>query len=147
MNAPIVPAMPNNPSLIGQLGQIQGGGYAGVVGDSVRKVQAETRAARAPMRRDMLQRAKNNAAYTGARRGTTGAGAGAGAGAIDDAIRNAPTPTAPAREAAERVGKKGFMRSGKGMLIGAGAAVVAGLAYSGRRGEGSSGGRTSQYKY
>jgi hypothetical protein len=73
--------------------------------------------------------------------------AGAGAGAVDDAVRNAPTPTAPAREAAERVGKKGFMRSGKGMLIGAGAAVVAGLAYSGRRGEGSSGGRTSQYRY
>jgi len=144
MNAPVVPAMPNNPSLIGRLGQLQGG-YAGVVGDSVRKVQAETREARAPMRRDMLQRARNNAAYTGARRGTTGAGAGAGAGVIDTAISGGSTPIA--REAIEKTGKKGFMRSGRGMLIGAGAAVVAGLAYSGKRGEGSSGGRTSQYRY
>jgi hypothetical protein len=64
MNAPVIPAMPTNPSLIGGLGQLQGG-YAGVVGDSVRKVQGETRAARAPMRRDMLQRARNNPNYTG----------------------------------------------------------------------------------
>jgi hypothetical protein len=49
------------------------------------------------------------------------------------------------REALERNKKKGFSK--KGLLIGAGAAVVAGLAYSGRRGEGSSGGRTSQYRY
>lgn len=144
MNMPVVPAMPTNPSLIGQLGQLQGG-YAGVVGDSVRKVQAETRSARAPMRREMLQRAKNNPAYTGARRGATGAGVGAGAGVIDDAARG--TPTAVAREAVEKVGKKGFMRSGKGLAIGLGAAVIGGLAYSGKRGEGSSGGRTSQYRY
>lgn len=51
----------------------------------------------------------------------------------------------PVREALERNKKKGFSK--KGFLIGAGAAVVAGLAYSGRRGEGSSGGRTSQYRY
>lgn len=39
------------------------------------------------------------------------------------------------------------MKNKKGLMIGAGAAVLAGLAYSGRRGEGSSGGRTSQYRY
>jgi hypothetical protein len=49
------------------------------------------------------------------------------------------------RESIEKSGKKGFSK--RGLLIGAGAAVVAGLAYSGRRGEGSSGGRTSQYRY
>jgi hypothetical protein len=73
--------------------------------------------------------------------------AGAGTGAIDDVVRNAPNPTAPAREAAERVGKKGFLKNGRRLAIGAGAAVVAGLAYSGRRGEGSSGGRTSMSRY
>lgn len=51
----------------------------------------------------------------------------------------------PVREALEKNKKKGFSK--RGLLIGAGAAVVAGLAYSGRRGEGSSGGRTSQYRY
>jgi hypothetical protein len=51
----------------------------------------------------------------------------------------------PVRKALEENKKKGFSK--KGLLIGAGAAVVAGLAYSGRRGEGSSGGRTSQYRY
>lgn len=145
MNAPVVPAMKANPSLIGQLGQIQAGGYAGVVGETVRGVQAETREARRPMRREMIQRAKNNAAYTGARRGTTGAAAGAGAGVLDEAIRD--SPGAGARAAIERTGKKGFLRSGKGLAIGAGAAVIAGLAYSGRRGEGSSGGRTSMSRY
>jgi hypothetical protein len=63
--------------------------------------------------------------------------AGAGAGAVDDVVRQADV-----------AGKKAlFKGKGKGLLIGAGAAVVAGLAYSGRRGEGSSGGRTSQYRY
>ena len=38
-------------------------------------------------------------------------------------------------------------KMGRGLMIGAGAAVVAGLAYSGRRGEGSSGGRTSMTRY
>lgn len=39
------------------------------------------------------------------------------------------------------------MRNGKGLLIGMGAAVVAGLAYAGRRDEGSSSGRSSAYRY
>lgn len=51
----------------------------------------------------------------------------------------------PIPDALQRSGKKGFSK--RGLLIGAGAAVVAGLAYSGRRGEGSSGGRTSPYRY
>ena len=54
-------------------------------------------------------------------------------------------PGGAIRESLERSGKKGFSK--RGLLIGAGAAVVAGLAYSGRRGEGSSGGRTSPYRY
>jgi hypothetical protein len=150
MNAPIVPAMPNNPSLIGQLGQIQGGGYAGVVGDSVRKVQGETRAARAPMRADMLQRAKNHPAYTGAARGASTSlpggvpvsvrkrppAVGGGTGAVDDAVERG----------AKEVGKKGFLRSGKGLAIGAGAAVIAGLAMN-RRGDGTSSGRSGMTRY
>lgn len=73
--------------------------------------------------------------------------AGAGAGAIDTAVKAAPNPVAPAKAAGEAIGKKGRMRGGKGLLIGAGAAVIAGLAYSGRRGEGSSGGRAGAYRY
>lgn len=38
-------------------------------------------------------------------------------------------------------------KRGRGLMIGAGAAVIAGLAYSGRRGEGSSGGRTGMTRY
>lgn len=44
-------------------------------------------------------------------------------------------------------GGRKLSKRGRGLLIGAGAAVVAGLAYSGRRGEGSSGGRTSMSRY
>ena len=40
-----------------------------------------------------------------------------------------------------------LMKKNKGIAIGAGAAVIAGLAYSGKRGEGSSGGRTGMTRY
>ena len=40
-----------------------------------------------------------------------------------------------------------MMKTKKGIALGVGAAVIGGLAYSGRRGSGSSGGRTSMYKY
>jgi hypothetical protein len=57
-------------------------------------------------------------------------------------------------EAIRRAGKTNtkkpmasMMKNKKGLAIGLGAAVIGGLAYSGRRGEGSSGGRTSQYRY
>jgi len=53
----------------------------------------------------------------------------------------------PVREAIEREKGKLFKGKGRGLMIGAGAAVIAGLAYSGRRGEGSSGGRTSMGRY
>jgi hypothetical protein len=69
-------------------------------------------------------------------------GAGPGPGPT---IRPPTTPNPAIRESLERSGKRGFSK--RGLLIGAGAAVVAGLAYSGRRGEGSSGGRTSPYRY
>jgi hypothetical protein len=60
----------------------------------------------------------------------------------------APGPTAKA-VANSKSGKSfmNMMKGKKGLAIGAGAAVLGGLAYSGRRGEGSSGGRTSMYKY
>ena len=147
--APVVPAMKANPSLIGGLGQLEGG-YAGVVGQSVRNVQQETRAARAPMRANMLQKAKNNPAYTGVKRGMSGGGA----------MSHTPPaplmhgPPAPIDKVIRQTGKtnriKGlggaFKGHGKGLMIGAGAAVIAGLAMN-RRGEGTSSGRTSMSKY
>lgn len=144
MNAPVVPAMAPNPSLIGQLGQLQGG-YAGVVGDSVRAVQAETRTAQRPMR----QRALNNArAQAGARLG--GSQNRPVAGGVGPTAGPGPTTPGPRRtgpvDGALDAGRK-LPKRGRGLLIGAGAAVVAGLAYSGRRGEGSSGGRTSMSRY
>jgi hypothetical protein len=57
-------------------------------------------------------------------------------------------PTAKA-VADSKSGKSFFnmMKGKKGLKYGAAAAVIGGLAYTGRRGEGSSGGRTSMYKY
>jgi hypothetical protein len=78
-------------------------------------------------------------------------GSRTGAGTISSSVDDAGTPARGAgrgaREAIESTGKKGFLKNGKGLAIGAGAAVIAGLAYSGRRGEGSSGGRTSMSRY
>jgi hypothetical protein len=55
---------------------------------------------------------------------------------------------ATAARQADNAGKKALLKGkGKGLAIGAGAAVIAGLAYSGRRGEGSSGGRTGMTRY
>ena len=51
----------------------------------------------------------------------------------------------PVQEAVDTTRK--LPKRGRGLMIGAGAAVIAGLAYSGRRGEGSSGGRTSMSRY
>lgn len=49
---------------------------------------------------------------------------------------------------ADNAGKKAlFKGKGKGLAIGLGAAVIGGLAYSGRRGEGSSGGRAGMSRY
>lgn len=63
--------------------------------------------------------------------------AGMGMNAVDDVVRSGK--------------KSGLMQmlkgKNKGIAIGAGAAVVAGLAYSGRRGEGSSGGRTGMTRF
>ena len=53
----------------------------------------------------------------------------------------------PVRGALDDVAKQSKRLKGRGLMIGAGAAVIAGLAYSGRRGEGSSGGRTSMGRY
>lgn len=65
-------------------------------------------------------------------------------------IRKAPPP-APATTKSVAASGEGGLRSltknKKGLAIGAGAAVIAGLAYAGRRGDGSSGGRTSMYRY
>ena len=59
-----------------------------------------------------------------------------------------PGPVATAARQADNAGKKALLKGkGKGLAIGAGAAVIAGLAYSGRRGEGSSGGRTGMTRY
>ena len=63
--------------------------------------------------------------------------AGAGPGPVDNVVKQADV-----------AGKQGLLKGkGKGLAIGAGAAVIAGLAYSGRRGEGSSGGRTGMTRY
>ena len=65
------------------------------------------------------------------------AAAGAGPGPVDNVVKQADV-----------AGKQGLLKGkGKGLAIGAGAAVIAGLAYSGRRGEGSSGGRTGMTRY
>ena len=62
--------------------------------------------------------------------------AGAGAGIVDDAI-----------DGGKKVfGKKGFLKNGKGLMIGAGAAVIAGLAMN-RRGDGTSSGRAGMSRY
>lgn len=60
------------------------------------------------------------------------------------------TSGAVAAAAAHSKSGKSFinmMKGKKGLKYGAAAAVIGGLAYTGRRGEGSSGGRTSMYKY
>lgn len=54
-------------------------------------------------------------------------------------------PAGPVQEAVNTTKK--LSKRGRGLMIGGGAAVIAGLAYSGRRGEGSSGGRTSMSRY
>ena len=70
-------------------------------------------------------------------------------GGITTPVTLGPTrkrpPGAAVTEAAGNARK--LPKRGRGLMIGAGAAVIAGLAYSGRRGEGSSGGRTSPYRY
>ena len=63
--------------------------------------------------------------------------AGAGGGAVDNVVREAGSAAKNAR----------FKGRGKGLAIGLGAAVIGGLAYSGRRGEGSSGGRAGMTRY
>ena len=75
----------------------------------------------------------------------TGGGGPSGGGGGGGRTTRPPGGDSPVSRALQENKKKGFSK--KGLLIGAGAAVVAGLAYSGRRGEGSSGGRTSQYRY
>ncbi len=68
------------------------------------------------------------------------------------------TPRPPAGSAPDAVGNavkkargdglRGLMKGrGRGIAIGMGAAVIGGLAYSGRRGEGSSGGRAGMSRY
>lgn len=63
-----------------------------------------------------------------------------------------PGVARPAARSTGGVGDSGArglskMKNGRGLLIGMGAAVVAGLAYAGRREEGSSSGRSSAYRY
>ena len=59
-----------------------------------------------------------------------------------------PEPLQKVVGEANAAGKRGLLKGkGRGLAIGAGAAVIAGLAYSGRRGEGSSGGRTGMTRY
>jgi hypothetical protein len=136
-----IPSMAPNPSLIGQLGQLQGG-YAGAVGDSIRATQAQTRDAQRPMRQRQLATAR---ATADSRRAGPRPSSG---------IPDRPAPVGGGTTLDGPVGRAGgeiqqaLKRSrGRGLLIGAGAAVVAGLAYSGRRGEGSSGGRTGMARY
>lgn len=109
-----------------------------------------------PTRADMI---KNNVRLSregrsgGFRRSGVGAG-GTVSTASDIAEGAMHGPGRAELEAIKRAGKtntkqplmKG-MKNKKALLIGAGAAVIGGLAYSGKRGEGSSGGRTSQYRY
>lgn len=68
-----------------------------------------------------------------------GGGGGKGAGAAGGS-------TGGAGDGAAR-GLANKMKNGRGLLIGMGAAVVAGLAYAGRRDDGTSSGRSSAYRY
>ena len=70
--------------------------------------------------------------------------AGAGVGAIDEALGGAGDLAGKAGNTAERSINKLF--HGKGLAIGAGAAVIAGLAMN-RRGKGTSSGKSSMSRY
>jgi hypothetical protein len=74
--------------------------------------------------------------------------AGGGTGAVDEALRGADDLGRAAGNAAEKVVKQKsiFKGHGKGLLIGAGAAVVAGLAMN-RRGSGTSSGKAGMTRY
>lgn len=81
-------------------------------------------------------------------------GGGVGSTGSDLAMGAMHGPGRAELEAIQRAGKTNAkeplmkaMKNKKALLIGAGAAVIGGLAYSGRRGEGSSGGRTSMSRY
>lgn len=81
---------------------------------------------------------------------TGGTAVGAGTRAVDSAARGATAAGRATRATGRTTAKKPLMeamKGKKGLAIGAGAAVIAGLAYSGRRGEGSSGGRTGMTRY
>lgn len=62
--------------------------------------------------------------------------AGAGAGVVDKALE----------KGTKEIGKKGRLLSNRGLAIGAGAAVIAGLAMN-RRGDGTSSGRAGMTRY
>ena len=63
---------------------------------------------------------------------------GGGAGPVDRAVRDIPEVL--------KNGKKGKLMNNKGLMIGAGAAVIAGLAMN-RRGDGTSSGRSGMTRY
>ena len=63
---------------------------------------------------------------------------GSGAGPVDDAVRDIPKIL--------NGGKKGSIMNNKGLMIGLGAAVIAGLAMN-RRGDGTSSGKSSMRNY
>jgi hypothetical protein len=92
----------------------------------------------------MRQAQKSATRFTKSRRPSVTPGSSRG-GANAGITAPPPDPSSMAGNNA----KKGFNAiKGKGKIaMGLGAAVVGGLAYSGRRGEGSSGGRTGMTRY
>ena len=66
------------------------------------------------------------------------------AGSALGAMHGPPRPIVP--EVIEKIGKKGSIMNNKGLMIGLGAAVIAGLAMN-RRGDGTSSGKSSMRNY
>jgi hypothetical protein len=115
------------------MNQPAGTGYGSLVTTGQAKAQSQVRSGShtAPPRRAVKAGPKTGGQYDRPR------AAGAGAGAVDNVVAKA-----------EGSKMRGLLKGrGRGLAIGAGAAVIGGLAYSGRRGEGSSGGRTGMTRY
>jgi hypothetical protein len=121
-----------------------GTGYGSLVTKGQANAQAQIRGGShsAPARRSVTARPRTGGQYA---RGRTAVRPGGNTPISTSPPGNRPPAAGPVQGAVDNTRK--LSKRGRGLMIGAGAAVVAGLAYSGRRGEGSSGGRTSMSRY
>jgi hypothetical protein len=123
--------------LAAKMAEPAGTGYGSLLTKGQVNAQAQIRSGShtRPATRSVTARPNPGSAKQYARKAPMPAGAG-------------NSPVSQVVKQADDAGKKGLLKGkGKGLAIGAGAAVIAGLAYSGRRGEGSSGGRTGMTRY